>query len=588
MAGEEVGQFAVTRLSKLRQRLKRLRQRRRRVRWGTGYSALALALLWVLVAAFLADWFLELNRPQRLVAMAMSAAAFYWAFRRYTRPWLEQRETELDVALLVQRQQRIDSDLVAALQFESPEAPQWGSVELEQEVVGQVGELGGRLDVMQGFSRRELSRRTIALSATSVVLALAIWQFPGYAATFLSRFFLFGPQHYPTQTAIESVRINGRPVRISGWRPEVAKSPYGRAVRFEVTGSGRLPPGGHVDLKTDRGVSMSVGLSPSDATGAGKRGRAAYAGELPRLVEAVDYRIYLGDAWTDPARLEVVPLPVIDVEIEVTPPSYAASGEASARTSTGLRQISVIEGSRVGVRVASDKRLEKATLAIDGQQHAMQRDESRVAAPRAGAAGVDYADFWTLPVDDTPLASVVAPVRYEIRAVDVDGLEPEAPIEGVIRIKADHAPQIAASAVTEFVLPTARPRIAYEAADDFGLARLVILPEVTHEDGRVETLDEVVVSELAGADTPPRDAQDQYPLDLATLRVVKGDRLSIVVQAVDYRGAGREGKATQTDPLVFQVTDERGILAAMAEADRESAERLKTMIQRQIEVGERQ
>jgi len=575
----------VTKLRKLRKRLKRLRRRRRRVRWGTGYSALGLALLWVLAAAFLADWWLELNRLQRLVAMAMGAAAFFWAFRRYTRPWLGQRETELDVALLVQRQQRIDSDLVAALQFESPQAPQWGSVQLEQKVVDQVGEMGGRLDVMQGFSRRELGRRTIALAATSVVLALGIWQFPDYAATFLNRFFLFGPQHYPTRTVIESVRINGRPVRMSGWRPEVAKSPYGRAVRFEVTCSGRLPPAGRVDLKTDRGVSMSVGLSASGGTSAAKRGRAAYVGELPRLVEAVDYRIYLGDAWTDAARLDVVPLPAIDVELEVTPPRYAAAGDASAHTSTGLRQISVIEGSRVRVRIACDKRLDRATLVIDGQAHEMQRDESVVAPPHQGAGD---SERWTLRPDDTPLASVVAPVRYEIRAVDVDDLEPEAAIEGVIRIKADHAPRIAASAVTEFVLPTAKPRIAYEASDDFGLARVVILPEVTHEDGRVEPLDEVVVYELAEPDAPPRDAQDHYPLDLATLSLAKGDRLSIVLQAVDYRGPGREGKATRTEPLVFQVTDERGILAAMAEADRESAERLKTMIQRQIEVGERQ
>jgi len=112
----------------------------------------------------------------------------------------------------------------------------------------------------------------------------------------------------------------------------------------------------------------------------------------------------------------------------------------------------VIEGSRVRVRIASDKRLDRATLVIDGQAREMERDEGRVASPHQGAGD---SERWALRPDDTPLASVVAPVRYEIRAVDVDDLEPEAPIEGVIRIKADHAPRIAASAVTEFVLPTA-------------------------------------------------------------------------------------------------------------------------------------
>ena len=75
---------------------------------------------------------------------------------------------------------------------------------------------------------------------------------------------------------------------------------------------------------------------------------------------------------------------------------------------------------------------------------------------------------------------------------------------------------------------------------------------------------------------------------MAPLGLAKGDRLAVTLQVVDYRGSGQEGRATLSEPLVFQVTDERGILAAMAEADRESAGRLKTMIQRQIEVGERQ
>ena len=45
------------------------------------------------------------------------------------------------------------------------------------------------------------------------------------------------------------------------------------------------------------------------------------------------------------------------------------------------------------------------------------------------------------------------------------------------------------------------------------------------------------------------------------------------------------GKASLSDPIEFQVTDLNGILAAILEADRESARQYKTMIEDQIDVG---
>ena len=130
----------MTKLSKLHARLRRLRRRRQSLRWGTGYSALVIAVLWVLVGTFLVDWLFHTNQLQRVVLLVIgrtgnhravgllvaAAGIVVWAFRRYTRPWLGARESEVDMALMVERQKHIDSDLVAALQFESPEAPAWG------------------------------------------------------------------------------------------------------------------------------------------------------------------------------------------------------------------------------------------------------------------------------------------------------------------------------------------------------------------------------------------------------------------------------------------------------------------------------
>ena len=113
----------MTQLQELRTHLHRLRQRRRLARWSTGLAALALAVLWGLVAVFLVDWTanlgtsLRLASPCRLGAVLL-LAAWYWAW-----PWLTQGESDLDIALLIEKQHHIDNDLVAALEFESPEPP---------------------------------------------------------------------------------------------------------------------------------------------------------------------------------------------------------------------------------------------------------------------------------------------------------------------------------------------------------------------------------------------------------------------------------------------------------------------------------
>ena len=145
---------------------------------------------------------------QRTVLLLICAAATVWAFRRYALPWLGQRETELDMALLVEREEHIDTDLVAAVQFERPEAPEWGSVPLEQAVIDSVANRQTRIDVMRGISRKELSRRSLLLVITLVAWTLAIVFFHQHVLVFLNRLVL-GPLHYPTRTVIESITISG-------------------------------------------------------------------------------------------------------------------------------------------------------------------------------------------------------------------------------------------------------------------------------------------------------------------------------------------------------------------------------------------
>ena len=107
----------MTRLSTLRSQLTALQQARWLVRAAVAFAALAIAALWALVGILVLDLIFELPPPQRLVVIAIGIGFVVWAGIRFTWPLLQVRESVEDMALLVERQQKLDSDLIAALQF---------------------------------------------------------------------------------------------------------------------------------------------------------------------------------------------------------------------------------------------------------------------------------------------------------------------------------------------------------------------------------------------------------------------------------------------------------------------------------------
>ena len=122
--------------------------------WGAAASAFLASALAVLLALFAVDVTFEAGIGPRVILLAIAAFALVAAFWRLARPWLFVRESELDIALLVERRtgRRGRSDLPAALQFESPAASRWGSPQLEVAVIERVAKETSNLDVFAGSS----------------------------------------------------------------------------------------------------------------------------------------------------------------------------------------------------------------------------------------------------------------------------------------------------------------------------------------------------------------------------------------------------------------------------------------------------
>lgn len=611
----------MSRLDPLRSRLATLRRRRRLARWAVAYGTLVAACAAILLAACVVDRTFRMSRPQRIVSLLCCAAGAVWVWRRSVRPHLGQSEDLEETALIVERNHRIDSDLVAALQFESSGASSWGSPRLQQEVVERVGRVGGTLDVFAGMSFRTAAARLAWGAAGLLVLGGLAAAYPAHAVAFANRF-LLGDRHYPTRTHVAAMRIDdrtvfaapaGEAVRISAvWpgnddpvsdddlpgRPAARTArrlpilaAFGRPVRFAVDVAGDVPEkvtialvGRTHDVRTELELlpeGAATGAAPESAADAAheatsetkpKSGTTTFVGTLSRLVDSVEWHATAGDAWTDPARIDVIPLPVVTIDLVPHLPQYASHlAVLEGPPSPGSRQLVVLDGTRIDLAVrCTNKKLKRIDCVLDERPFALGPDAEGVWRPTQ--------------VADSPLQPVTKSLRYAIQVEDEDGLKLERPLEGAIGLKADKEPRITARMVRTAWLPTAMPEIRFGATDDFGVAAVVLQVQVRRADGTTEE-ETLPVRQVPQAQQPLTNLLDTYVLDLRRWNLQRGEELKVVPEVVDYRG-GLPARTGRGESLAIQITDRAGVAAALLESDQKSAQQLDAIILRELGIGD--
>jgi hypothetical protein len=575
------------RLAVLRSRIAQVGRRRRLMRRLSAASRIALTILIAAAALFLADWIFAPGRPARLLMLLVAAAAIASVYRQRVRPGLAARDSEADIALLIEKRQGIDSDLVAALEFANGRAGP-GSADLRDAVVEYVADFGRSWQMPREAVDPKLRRRLGWLALAVAIVATAVVMRPDFAAAFVNRM-LLGLAHYPTRTRIESLTVGGQRVDPRPWAAASVPCPLGRPIGFEVGIGGETPRLVRLRLASlENGGTTDIDLLP-DATGRS----TTYAARLPRLAESVDVQVFAGDAWTEPVRVRAIAPPLVDLALAATTPPYA--GGRTERAPQGARQVTVLEGSRVDLALrCSNKKLASAMFVVDGTEHPLQ--------PRGADGGSDAE--WELAGAASPLARLDRSIAYEIRIVDEDGLGADMPLVGSIRVKPDAPPRVTADVQTRRVLPTATPRLAWRVADDHAIARLEIVVEPVSAAGETATQPDTGGESVS----PRRDRTATIPVALSKpgnagwvggnrlplegvatvkldgLGLAVGDQVRVIARAVDYRGDAA-GQAAESEPILLEVTDERGILAGLLESDERSVEQIDKIIDRELTVG---
>lgn len=556
----------MSRLATLRSRLSSLRTARATVRWGSALAGVVLCVLGFWLFAFLVDWSAQLSFFSRLVLLLAFIGAVTAAVLRWIVPQFRQVESLEQMALLVERQHGIDSDLVAALEFESPQAAAWGSSRLSHAVVDYVAEFSPGLNVFEGFRWHplpQLAAATVFALLTAVAFVIVS---PGHASAFWNRFWL-GGAHYPTRTQLVEITVNGETVPVFHTQSVELRVPQGQAVRIMVTGAGEIPDQGTVQVQGRQTRGWNTWPLTPDPTGTGERLIAT----APSLTENVRLWITAGDASSDPLELTVMPLPILDVQWTVTPPAYAVKPETES-IPAGARQFAVLQGSKLTVQVRClNKSLSKVELNLG--------DHRIPLSPRSADEGQTV---WELPAGH-PLESVKEPTEFTLSAVDEDGLSPVPPWSGQIRLAADRVPRVVAAVQTKKILPTAKPKIIIAAIDDYGLKRIRLQATISRVEGD-STTDEKVVWRRAADDVPPLNVKSEATFVLSPYQLSKGDELRVVIYAEDDRGEW-PSQTGQSEPLIFEVTDRNGILAELLETDQQSAKQLDAIIERELGIG---
>jgi len=456
-----------------------------------GLSALLVAAVWLMLSAFLVDVLFEMTVSQRVVALLAAGGVLAWFIYRWVRPWLTRHEDEIDVALLIERRRSIDSDLVAALQFESPEAASWGSPQLEHAVVRQVAENTRRLKLVKDLPQRGLRLRLAMSVGTFAAVALIVLAFPTHAAIFVDRLSM-GATLYPRDTLIREGAVNGEPKGTLRSPGVEIHCPIGRAVDFRVTCDGKLPPDGKITYQQEGGDRSVLLLKPVDNE------PGVYTGRLESLVSAVDFRVSVGDDRTQEARLVASPRPVVEVVFKPTIPDYAKA--AGAKGDDRGFNFSVYKGARVDLELRClNKPLRKAMLTA----------ESRCPMKRADEDG----HLWVLPAEGTALSSISCPLDYEIEVIGPNGKR-AGRIKG--RIDKIEGPQ-----------PADRSALASEFLDDYPLGQLKVRVRVASPAGlrREAAQSTGSFAAAAGANVDLQVRCDEQALDGVVLVLAGGSAL---------------------------------------------------------------
>ena len=284
--------------------------------------------------------------------------------------------------------------------------------------------------------------------------------------------------------------------------------------------------------------------------------KPAAAGTFMHAIEDVSdsfqYRVQAGDARTPWLPIAAVDRPRIsEVKVKVNPPAYS---KLAVDERTALPQsLRILEGSELQLSFRSDQELDRMLLDFGNGESA-----------QLTSAGDNWYQFAVRPTNSFAFAAA---------ALNKFKLENKTKPSCRVTVYEDLAPTVKILEPSDdiAVLPGEKVDVAFEAADDLGIAKAELQVETTKADGSTNSLTiPINLENEAGK----KQVRQNVQIDTKALGLKHGDQLSYTVQVTDTKQtSGSASAETKTEPTRSksdQIEPQENKPSSLAEAQKQS------------------
>lgn len=517
---------------------------------GTGLSTAASLAIGALAAEMALDWLVHLPWFARACfSLPAVGGAVSLLYREVLLPLLRMPNDHA-VACEIERSIPVfETRLIASIQLGRDAGAKKSA--LVGALIRETAAMAAGQDFRKAVKYGKLLRGLKLLACVLVAASGLAWLGRGNVTLLLERALLLTTR-LPTRTRIEKIEFP-------------AKLASGEDLNIEVQAGGAIPDEGTIVAQTgSRTSEYKLEREP------GGRFHAL----IRSVPESLSFRVFLNDAASDPVAVTVFSPPaVLGVQcMEVfpaytnLPPMARPTGDLSLLAGSVLRLTVTASGpvAQGSVHLAG---LEKdVPLNVDAQNR--QEARAEIPIPREGLTG-----FSLRLVDDNGIASRETAV-YRIDII------PDRP--PTIKMTHPGEEEAATAAATEL--------IAFEAEDDFGVAKVFLHYMVNHGAEQVIELD------MGGA--VPKRLDRRFEWKLSALKLVPGGLVDYWLEAVDANSVTGPGKgvtdrarikivteAEKRTELAERMNDALGSLDQVSQSEDELSRTLGTLIFQTPEAG---
>lgn len=468
----------------------------------TGGSLIVVVGLELLALAMFLDWWLDLPWAIRLLSLTGQLSVFGYLLVRYVAVPLLRQPDDDELALMMEKARpAFRTRLIAALQLARPGAvPPGASNALAYALVQDTETFAAPMDFRQIVPTDRL-RKLAKMAVAIPILALMVFLAGGQTcADLLQRVFLV---NVPVPRKTRVLIADGN--KLIG---------LGDNVYLEAVAQGVVPASGRLQINYRNRRDQEFHLAPH------REERARFGRTLENVQDSFSYKIHLNDGVSETFHVRAVPRPTVaSIQCDQEFPAYSG---LPPRTS--IRDLTLLAGSTLKLNITATKPLSSGSLKLVGRDQELP--------------------LQVAPNDPTHLVGeLVIPAKdltgFSVQMLDTDNMDSRDSAVYRIDIIPDKVPQVRLNRPTrkeELVTRTARPFIAYQATDDFAIARVSLRYKSEAIDGGAE---KTIPLDLGGE--TPAVSRRQFQWNLAELQLSEGSLLEYWIEAQDNNDATGPG-----------------------------------------------